>query len=103
MLGDAEYAFTVFSWSMVIGPPPKVEKAMALITSTMLIRCVRMLAYAIHTSRSVHDRSMTFAYVSQTLHTIVPAARNDSWIFSDPRSTRRPTGWYTYPRKSADS
>ena len=36
MLGEAEYAFTVFSWSMVTGPPPYEEKVALHITSIQL-------------------------------------------------------------------
>ena len=91
MLGEAEYAFTVFSWSIVIGPPVKGEKDRELTTSkddknTLVEWNERIQGRYVGTSGTVYDCTMAISYICQTFHTIITATSNHGRILIDTRN-----------------
>jgi hypothetical protein len=45
VLGDIEYALTVLSWSIIIGPPANTENVVLLITSLRSVVETRVYAH----------------------------------------------------------
>jgi hypothetical protein len=76
ILGDAEYDLTIFSWSIVIGPPAKGENAILVITSCAYHIFIRSNPSQVNrvycTSRSIHHIPIHLANIPQTLHPVIP-------------------------------
>lgn len=103
MLGEAEYAFTVFSWSIVIGPPANAENTSALITSAGLSqRQADCPNSAQITPRAVHDRPAPIPDVGQAFHAVIARARNRSGILVDAGDAGRPAWGRFDPGEGAD-